>query len=81
MALVLLCTVPSGEPEVVSIREELTSRLRIPQPLISRSLRPSLIHCKRAIGQDASRLVYMGDGLNDPQRRPSIFTTLSYFRA
>ena len=32
-----------------------------------------MIHGDRAVGQDAARLVYVGDGRNDPQCRPSVF--------
>ena len=79
MALVLLCTVPSGECEVVSVRNELSSRLRPLRPANSRSLRPSVIHADRAVGQDASRLLYVGGGRNDPQSRPSVFYNPFFF--
>ena len=73
MAFVLLATVPSGEPEIVRLREELISRLHLPALKASRSLRPAVIHSDRPTGQDASRLVYVGCGRNDPQGRPSQF--------
>ena len=73
MALVLLCTVPSGEPEIVSIRSVLSSRVRLPSMKTSRALRPAVVHANRGVGEDATRLVYVGCGRNDPQRRPSVF--------
>ena len=79
MALVLLCTVPSGEPEIVSIRREISERIRRPAWRASRALRPTTIHADRSIGQDASRLIYVGDGRNDPQSRPSQFSNPFFF--
>ena len=73
MAVVLLLTVPSGESEVVRARNELASRLHLPAFKASRALRPAVIHLDRPVGQDASRLLYVGDGRNDPQGRPSRF--------
>ena len=71
LACVLLATVPSGDVELVQLRSELTSRLRMPRSSVSRSLRPAVIHGDRPVGQDASRLIYVGCGRNDPQGRPS----------
>ena len=71
MACMLLATVPSGDAELVRLRSELISRLRIPRSAVSRSLRPAILHGDRPVGQDASRLVYVGCGRNDPQGRPS----------
>ena len=73
MALVLLCTVPSGDPEIVRVRGVLSSRLRLPKVRSSRALRPAVLYADREVGQDASRLVYVGCGRNDPQSRPSPF--------
>ena len=73
MALVLLCTVPSVEPEVVQLRGILSSRLRLPPVKFSRALRPAVLHADRQVGQDAGRLIYVGGGRNDPQGRPSQF--------
>ena len=73
MALVLLCTVPSGDAEIVKVRDDISARLRLPSGNSSRALRPSVVHSDRAVGQDAARLVYVGDGRNDPQCRPSVF--------
>ena len=73
MALVLLCTVPSGDPEIVRVRSVLSSRLRLPEVKGSRALRPAVLHADREVGQDASRIVYVGCGRNDPQSRPSPF--------
>ena len=39
----------------------------------SRALRPAVIHADRGVGKDATRLVYVGCGRNDPQQRPSVF--------
>ena len=79
MALVLLCTVPSGCFDVVEVRSVIVERLRLPQTLRSRSLRPVVVHADRPVGQDASRLVYVGDGRNDPQGRPSMFFNPFFF--
>ena len=79
MALVLLCIVPSGDEEVVRIRSELSSRLRLPRLKWSRALRPAVIHLDRSIGEDASRLLYVGSGRNDPQSRPSVFCNPFFF--
>ena len=79
MALVLLCTVPSGDPEIVKVRGVLSSRLRLPPAFGSRSLRPAVVHADRPVGQDASRLVYVGCGRNDPQLRPSVFFNPFFF--
>ena len=78
MALVLLCTVPSGCFDVVEVRSVIVERLRLPQTLRSRSLRPVVAHADRPVGQDASRLVYVGDGRNDPQGRPSMLFFQSF---
>ena len=79
MALVLLCTVPSGSPEVVRIRSILSSRLRLPPVQFSRALRPAVLHADHPVGQDAARLVYVGGGRNDPQGRPSAFFNPFFF--
>ena len=71
MACVLLATVPSGQFELVGLRSELSSRLRLPRSNVSRSLRPAILNGDRPVGQDASRLIYVGCGRNDPQGRPS----------
>ena len=71
MAIVLFATVPSGDHEVVRVRSELISRLHLPAFKASRALRPAVIHDDRPVGQDASRLAYVGCGRNDPQHRPS----------
>ena len=73
MALVLLCTVPSGLAEVIGVRGSLISRLRLPRMETSRALRPAVVHSDRSVGQDAARLIYVGCGRNDPQGRPSVF--------
>ena len=73
MALVLLCTVPSGDREVVRVRGDLASRFRAPTSKLSRPLRPSVINSDEPVGQDAARLLYVGCGRTDPQRRPSAF--------
>ena len=67
----LLATVPSGDSEIVRVRNELISRLHLPAFKVSRALRPAVVHADRPVGQDASRLLYVGDGRNDPQGRPS----------
>ena len=79
MALVLLCTVPSGLDEVVHLRGELSSRLRLPLTRASRALRPAVVHSDRPVGQDAARLIYVGCGRNDPQQRPSVFFNPFFF--
>ena len=79
MALLLLCTVPSGEEEVVRVRSELSSRLRLPAFRASRSMRPAVVHLNRPVGQDAARLIYVGSGKNDPQQRPSIWYNPFFF--
>ena len=79
MALVLLCTVPSGDPEIVRVRNTISSRLRLPRMKTSRSLRPAVVHSDRPVGQDASRLIYVGCGRNDPQSRPSPFFNPFFF--
>ena len=79
MALVLMCTVPSGAHEIVEIRSLISSRLRLPESECSRSLRPAVVHADRPVGQDASRLVYIGCGRNDPQGRPSVFFNPFFF--
>ena len=79
MALVLLCTVPSGAPEIVEVRSLLSSRVRLPPSFGSRSLRVALVHSDRPVGQDASRLMYVGCGRNDPQLRPSVFFNPFFF--
>ena len=73
MALLLLATVPSGDPEIVLVRDELLRRLHLPGAKASRALRPAVIHDIRPVGQDASRLIYVGCGRSDPQGRPSPF--------
>ena len=73
MALVLMCTVPSGDHEIAVVRGLFGEQLRLPPVLGSRSLRPVVVHADRPVGQDASRLVYVGCGRNDPQSRPSVF--------
>ena len=79
MACVLLATVPSGEVEIMELRSELISRLRIPRSKASRSLRPAVLHGDRPVGQDASRLIYVGCGRNDPQLRPSPYYNPFFF--
>ena len=79
MALVILCTVPSGLDEVVHLRGELSSRLRLPLARASRALRPAVVHSDRPVGQDAARLIYVGCGRNDPQQRPSVFFNPFFF--
>ena len=79
MACVLLATVPSGEVELVRLRSELSSRLRLPRLNVSRALRPAILHGDRPVGQDASRLVYVGCGRNDPQGRPSPYYNPFFF--
>ena len=79
MALVLLCTVPSGAPDVVEVRGVLSSRLRLPRMRASRALRPAVVHGDRFVDQDATRLVYVGCGRNDPQSRPSVFFNPFFF--
>ena len=81
MALVLLCTVPSGLDEVVHLRGGLSSRLRLPLTRASRALRPAVVHSDRPVGQDAARLIYVGCGRNDPQQRPSVFFSPFFFCA
>ena len=79
MALVLMCSIPSGSYEVVVLRELISEQLRLPPVLGSRSLRPAVVHADRPVGQDASRLVYVGCGRNDPQSRPSVFFKPFFF--
>ena len=79
MALVLLCTVPSGLAEVIGVRGSLISRLRLPRMETSRALRPAVVHSDRSVGQDAARLIYVGCGRNDPQGRPSVFFNPFFF--
>ena len=79
MALVLLCTVPTGDPAIVNVRSELIARLYLPEFEGSRALRPGVIHADRPVGEDAARLVYAGDGRNDPQGRPSMFFNPFFF--
>ena len=67
MALVLLCSIASGAHEIVVLRELIAEQLRLPPVLGSRSLRPAVVDADRPVGQDASRLVYVGCGRNDPQ--------------
>ena len=80
MAVVLLLTVPSGDSELVRARGELASRLHLPAFKASRALRPAVIHDDRPVGQDASRLVSVGCGRNDPKLRPSqLFNPFLFF--
>ena len=79
MALVLLCSVASGAHDIVVLRELIVEQLRLPPVLGSRSLRPAVVHADRPVGQDASRLVYVGCGRNDPQSRPSVFFNPFFF--
>ena len=50
MALVLMCTVPSGDHEIVVVRGLLSEQLRLPPVLGSRSLRPAVVHANRPVG-------------------------------
>ena len=79
MALVLLCSVASGAHEIVVLRELIVEQLRLPPVLGSRSFRPVVVHADRPVGQDASRLLYVGCGRNDPQSRPSVFYNPFFF--
>ena len=80
MALVLLSTVPSSDPHVVRIREEILKIMPAPNvpPMDVVSL-PRVRHVLGEFHCFPSPLVYVGCGYTDIQKRPSQYCNPYYF--
>ena len=72
MRLVLLATIPSGNPQVVRIRDEIIA-LQVPPDLPMQTVQgnPCVRHVSGAFHKYSSPLVYVGYGSTDCQSRPS----------
>ena len=72
MRLVMLATIPSGDPQIMRIRDEIIA-LQVPPDLPMQTVQgnPSIRHVHSAFHKYSSPLVYVGYGSTDCQGRPS----------
>ena len=80
MALVLLASVPSGDPQIARVRNDLLAIMPMPnEPNTGYCLPPIVRHIGGDFHKYSSPLIYVGFGPSDIQSRPSQYANPYYF--